>query len=175
MIGVYKITNTVDGKVYVGSTTIDFGWRWSNHKSALRKNKHCNIHLQRAWNKYGESAFTFEVLETGTSKDEIREKEVSWIKRLFGKKCYNATTQVAGRPGKFPKSVIYECVKDIVKDNVLSAGSVNNILQQRLGSKISEHTIRGVFRELDYSPSDIAMGRKPHPFRPELGLVKKGK
>jgi group I intron endonuclease len=98
MIGVYKITNTVDGKVYIGSTTIDTNWRWSTHKSLLKIGKHHNRHLQRAWNKYGESAFTFEVVEQGVTKEEIRSKERSWIQKFFGVNCYNATTEAAGRP-----------------------------------------------------------------------------
>jgi group I intron endonuclease len=98
MIGVYKITNTVDGKVYIGSTTTNADYRWSTHRSALRTGKHYNRHLQNAWNKYGESAFTFEVVEEGVTKEEIRNKERSWIQRFFGKNCYNATTEAAGRP-----------------------------------------------------------------------------
>ena len=61
---IYKITNTVNGKVYVGQTTEEKAeTRWSKHLSILKKNKHKNKHLQSAWNKYGETAFTFEVIE----------------------------------------------------------------------------------------------------------------
>ena len=60
--GVYVITNTVNEKLYVGSTTRSFTKRWNDHKSLLRNNKHHNTHLQRAWNKYGEENFKFEIL-----------------------------------------------------------------------------------------------------------------
>ena len=60
--GVYTITSIVNGKLYVGSTTRSFTKRWNDHKSLLRNNKHHNIHLQRAWNKYGEENFKFEIL-----------------------------------------------------------------------------------------------------------------
>lgn len=100
MIGVYKITNTVDGKVYIGSSAVDIDCRWSTHRALLRTGKHYNRHLQRAWNKYGESVFTFEVVEPGTDKKDVREKELSWIARFFGKNCYNATTEAAGRLAK---------------------------------------------------------------------------
>jgi group I intron endonuclease len=60
--GVYAIRNTVNGKVYVGSAARCFGHRWSAHRTSLRAGKHCNVHLQRAWNKYGEAAFEFVVL-----------------------------------------------------------------------------------------------------------------
>ncbi len=60
--GIYLITCTVTDKVYVGSTN-DLYRRWRSHRSQLRAGLHSNPHLQNAWNKYGESAFTFSVLE----------------------------------------------------------------------------------------------------------------
>jgi predicted GIY-YIG superfamily endonuclease len=98
MIGVYKITNTANGKVYIGSTATDMDGRWKTHRSALRLGKHYNRHLQRAWNTYGEQSFTFEVVEEGIDKNDVRQKELSWIQKFFGKNCYNATRQIAGRP-----------------------------------------------------------------------------
>ena len=37
--------------------------RWGFHEKSLKQNKHHNIHLQHAWNKYGESCFRFKVLK----------------------------------------------------------------------------------------------------------------
>lgn len=63
MPGIYKIINQINGKLYVGATTRPFDERWWKHKSDLRKHRHGNIHLQRAWNKYGETVFRFEIVE----------------------------------------------------------------------------------------------------------------
>lgn len=60
--GIYKIENTVDRKVYIGCA-LRLKDREKRHWAKLRIQKHKNIHLQRAYNLYGESAFTFEVLE----------------------------------------------------------------------------------------------------------------
>ena len=60
--GIYEITNTINGHRYVGSA-VDLKKRWRNHKSALAGNSHHSIYLQRAWSKYGEDAFVFDVLE----------------------------------------------------------------------------------------------------------------
>ena len=57
--GIYKITNTVNGKVYIGSS-IHLDKRWEEHLWYLKNNKHHSIHLQNAWNKYG--SFIFEIL-----------------------------------------------------------------------------------------------------------------
>ena len=58
--GIYTVRNKTNGNRYVGSA-VNIKRRWSQHKSALRKGTHENGHLQRAWNKYGKSAFEFEV------------------------------------------------------------------------------------------------------------------
>ena len=60
--GVYEILNTANGKRYIGSAA-KLRRRWANHRSALRSGRHHSPPLQRAWNKYGEVAFTFRVLQ----------------------------------------------------------------------------------------------------------------
>ena len=59
--GIYKITNLVNGKCYIGQT-INFKARFKDHKIRLKNNKHHTYHLQLAYNKYGKEAFKFEVL-----------------------------------------------------------------------------------------------------------------
>lgn len=56
--GIYKITCTANGKSYIGSS-VNIKQRFSEHVIALNKNSHHSIKLQRAWNKYGENAFSF--------------------------------------------------------------------------------------------------------------------
>lgn len=60
--GIYKITCIANGKIYIGSTN-NFDTRWREHRRKLRLNSHQNKYLQRAWNKYSEAAFTFEIVE----------------------------------------------------------------------------------------------------------------
>ena len=56
--GVYEILNNTSGKRYVGSA-VYFSARWGCHKRQLRAGTHHSAPLQRAWNKYGEAAFSF--------------------------------------------------------------------------------------------------------------------
>jgi group I intron endonuclease len=60
--GIYKILNNINGKFYIGSAKSLSG-RWRLHKSQLKNNKHHSIYLQRSFNKYGYSSFSFEILE----------------------------------------------------------------------------------------------------------------
>ena len=60
--GVYRITNIVNGKVYIGSS-VDTTARFRDHKRKLNAGVHCNKYLQRSWSKYGSGVFEFEVIE----------------------------------------------------------------------------------------------------------------
>jgi len=75
--GIYKITNTSNGKVYIGSS-INTLQRWAAHKSHCRKNKHCNRHLQGAWNEYGEKSFQFSIIDE-CNENLLLTQEDLWI------------------------------------------------------------------------------------------------
>lgn len=95
--GIYLITNTVNNKVYVGSTT-DFKARWRCHRSMLDRNCHFSKHLQLSWNKYGSNNFTFTVLEymdtSIYSEQEILDKETFYIDK------YDSTNKEFGYNSK---------------------------------------------------------------------------
>ena len=78
--GIYLITNTANGKIYVGSS-VDLDKRWYMHQNRLAAGSHRNSHLQRAWEKYGAAAFTFSVLEL-TERECLIEREQFWIDKL---------------------------------------------------------------------------------------------
>jgi group I intron endonuclease len=60
--GIYRIRNTVNGKVYIGSSQC-IEKRWQQHRTDIKGKRHGNKHLQDAWRKYGAEAFVFEVVE----------------------------------------------------------------------------------------------------------------
>ena len=62
-VGVYKITNQSNGKVYIGQS-VEVEDRIYKHKLSLKGNYHKNDHLQKAWNKYGEDSFKFELIKS---------------------------------------------------------------------------------------------------------------
>jgi len=59
--GIYQIRNLVNDHSYVGQSA-NLKRRETRHFSELRNDKHDNIYLQRAFNKYGEENFKFEIL-----------------------------------------------------------------------------------------------------------------
>ena len=50
--GIYKISNIINDKFYIGSAT-DISGRWRAHTNTLKTKKHHNILLQRTYDKYG--------------------------------------------------------------------------------------------------------------------------
>ena len=75
--GIYAIINKSNGKIYVGQS-IDAIDRINHHKADLKRGNHHNIHLQRAWDQYGEESFVFSILEK-CSIEELDSKEIWWI------------------------------------------------------------------------------------------------
>lgn len=104
-IGVYKITNLVNGKVYIGSTEKSFVCRYATHYEKLRTNNHKGYwHLQSAVNKYGIENFEYSILEICEETEHCIPKETEWIA------IYNACNREKGyninpKPGRAPSTV----------------------------------------------------------------------
>ena len=87
--GIYKILNKINQKVYFGQSR-DIELRFKRHKNDLRGNKHQNIHLQRAWNKYGENNFSFEIYSLHPAdKLDSAEQLILDLARKNKRKYYN--------------------------------------------------------------------------------------
>ena len=76
--GIYKITNTINNKCYIGKAQ-NITKRKNWHLSYLRRNQHTNKHLQAAFNQYGEVAFIFTSL-LYCNKESLDKYEVLFIK-----------------------------------------------------------------------------------------------
>ena len=79
---VYLITNTVNGKKYVGKTCADLPTRWQEHRRAAFRNDTSNRPLFNAIRKYGSGAFTIELLQSADNEQEVNDMEVLWIAKL---------------------------------------------------------------------------------------------
>ena len=94
--GIYKITNIVNGKFYIGSSN-NIKNRWSQHENALDEGTHGNAYLQNAWNKYGgKKNFKFEIIEECAPEVQF-EREQYYLNTLkpFDDNGYNIVRQIS--------------------------------------------------------------------------------
>ena len=83
--GIYKITNTITGDFYIGSSK-NVKRRWTEHKSPSRWNKHPNNPMYIDMQEYGKDKFAFEILAE-VEAGSLKEKEQYFIELL--KPAYN--------------------------------------------------------------------------------------
>jgi len=172
--GIYKITNGVTDKVYIGSA-IYIKNRWSTHLSLLRKNKHSNKYLQASWNKHTEVNFKFEVIENC-------EKELLLIREQFYIDLYDCVTPkgynllpIAGSPLGFKHSEEAKQTMRKPKD----ASHKLSISKSRMGMKFDKPHSDNISKSkknkpIDGEPSAKArLGKKRGPYKSFLdNLIK---
>lgn len=83
---VYKITNIINNKVYIGQTIQKLEARWKKH---CGKHNGC-LAISSAIKKYGKENFIIQQLDTAETMDQLNEKEIYWIA------FYNSTNNKIG-------------------------------------------------------------------------------
>lgn len=149
--GIYKIKNIVNNKIYIGSSN-NIHKRKNEHFSALKNGTHCNSHLQRAYNFYGENNFIFEIIEACEEIDLLK-VEQKYLDEYFdnGINCYNENP-IANKPpsqkGKTPWNK--------GKNKIYSKKTLEKMSESKKNKKLSEEhklKIRHTTQNKEYSTS----------------------
>ena len=75
---IYKITNTVNGKVYIGQTIqSNPKMRWYAHLADARRGK--KSYLYDSIRKYGQESFSWEIIDIAVSLEDLNDKEEYWL------------------------------------------------------------------------------------------------
>ena len=143
MIGIYKITNKINNKIYIGQS-INIEERWKKHIYSPS-----NSLVHQAIAKYGVQSFTFEVLEECAS-EQLNEHEVYWIAHYnsvipFG---YNKT-----EGGDSPN------LDENTRYRKLDSEKVNQIILLLKNSTLTEREIANVFDVSEDFISYINLGK----------------
>lgn len=89
--GIYKITNLLNGRVYIGQSKDIYVRYNSHHKYEYKNENRADFQLYQAFKKYGLDNFSIEVVELCPS-DELNDKEIYWIEYYNSfKQGYNMT------------------------------------------------------------------------------------
>jgi group I intron endonuclease len=129
---VYCVTNTVNGKKYVGKTRSSLTKRIKGHLyDSLVKNSQYAFHA--AIRKYGPASFTVSVLAKCCSLKEIREKEIDFITDLntCGVNGYNMTKGGEGTLG-FKHTEETKCIISKLKKGVPMSDSFKAKLNRQV-------------------------------------------
>lgn len=144
--GIYIITNKENGKVYIGSTN-NFGTCWYLHRNSLRKGVHHNQYLQRSWNKYGEDAFEFGVIEYLDDLEQLHLVEQFWmdVYREEGKELYNFGLAVDNpMRGQTHTEETKRKMSEVRKGVPKSEEHRSRISKARMGHAVSEEARRKI-------------------------------
>ena len=71
---IYKITNTINNKLYIGKTTNTIASRWGEHQKNFASLRD-NMVIHKAMYKYGKEAFIIEEIETFMLKDILKKEQ----------------------------------------------------------------------------------------------------
>lgn len=147
---IYKITNTVNGKVYIGQTTMGIKKRYNNvgigikriyryYKLCKENSNYCNDHLLNSFEKYGIENFELiEIFDIAFSKEELDIKEKCYIEQFNSiKNGYNL--QKGGSNGKMSDKTI-EKMRESHLGKKQSQESKEKISKSLIGHSVSDET-----------------------------------
>jgi group I intron endonuclease len=105
---IYKITNLINGKIYIGQDK-------HNRPSYYGSGKIINLAIL----KYGRDNFKKEIIDTAVSKEELNEKEIYWISFYNSRDKSIGYNLAAGGEG-FDRTgaVLTQCQKDKIRESV---------------------------------------------------------
>ena len=123
---IYKITNKVNNKSYIGQTTQTLEKRWKKHLSQLND----NTYFHRAIKKYGANNFLKEILEDNIFNEKLDEREIYWIAKegtYIDNGGYNLTVGGKSTPYRVRKLSDIEIkeIKKLLKDTKISQKEIS--------------------------------------------------
>lgn len=142
MAYIYKITNIINGKVYIGQTSFSIEKRFKEHLQDSNKAHTEKRPLYDAIRKYGKDKFIIELIE---ETDNPNEREIYWIEYYDSfKKGYNATLGGEGIAIIDKKQVydlykIYHNASEVARIMGYSADSIQSILTDKGINLIKEY------------------------------------
>lgn len=139
---VYKIKNTLNGKVYIGRTIQSLNNRWTRHKYDCFV-KELDFPLYRAMRKYGIENFTIEKVDEAETIEKLNKKEADWIFNLESMVYQNGyNIKPEDNRLKMPKETrlkISNSLKGKKKVNRISKKEKSKIAKEN-GSKATKNT-----------------------------------
>lgn len=145
MFIVYKITNKINNKIYIGLTSKTLEERWYQHyKDAIAYKDDYAFHA--AIRKYGKENFNVEEIENNLTEEQAKEKEIYYIKfynSYIKDNGYNMTfggdlnTHLKGENSPCAKITEQDFwnIIDLLQNTILSYNEIIEKLQLNIGER----------------------------------------
>ena len=149
MAYIYKITNDINGKIYIGKTEFSIIKRLDEHIHDAFRERNEKRPLYAAMRKYGAEHFHIELIE---ETDNPNEREIYWIEQYGSfKKGYNAT-----RGGDGKKYLDYDLIERVYNEtkSVKETGTILNI---------DKGHVSDILKSRGYNPTKIRAELKQKP------------
>lgn len=159
MKGIYSITNTINGNVYIGMTN-NLKRRWLEHKSPKNTLLKSNL-IYKAIRKYGIENFEFNILESIEDESKLCEREIYWINTLNPK--YNMNSGGRGNSGYYVSEETKEKLRNSGKKqwNEKSEEEKRKLIQNNLKGPALNHPVSEKTRKI---LAEINTGKKQSEF-----------
>ena len=172
MAYIYKITNMVNGKSYIGKTERSIQERFREHKKLRNNRKHEKRPLYTAMNKYGVKNFKLELLEKTDIPEEREEYYIKYF-NSYGSTGYNATIGGDGKAWLDHQAII-ECyekeqnatkvaeimkcdrgtVNTILKNNNITRSQSGDHMKIKFSIKVNQYNLNGEYIQTFNSYAD---------------------
>jgi group I intron endonuclease len=135
---IYKVTNLINNKIYIGMTTYNLNVRKSAHYTCLKNNK--SGKFQKALLKYPKENFIWEQIDTANTIEELKQKEIYWIEQYDSyKHGYNSTLG-----GDTPWNLGFLCSEE-TKKKISLWNKENNAFRGKHHSNETKNILRDIF------------------------------
>lgn len=158
---IYLITNQVNGKQYVGQTTVSLARRWVGHQASARSSRNPCRALGCAIQKYGPENFTVVEVDTAASKEDLDARELHWVSvyNTIAPHGYNLTSG-GGGAGR-PSEETIEKRRQAMMGHPTTQATRDKIRRAQVGRKLTpEHREKLRQAKLGRSPDAETLARR---------------
>lgn len=175
--GIYRITNTINGKFYIGSTN-NFRRRYRDYKCDYNKEKLHNIYLYRSLKKYGLENFTYEI-ECRCPVEYLVKLEKHIIQSL--NPDFNLDFNIVCNRNSLQLEEYKNKRRQILKETKEKLGEIVNFRKTPFNgefagnSKLKEHQVLEIINKFNNGIDDNTIAKEFNITRESISRIRKGR